>query len=160
MGSIPVPWGSPLWRLDGGADDYWASFWSWFRSLPQPARDRFALDQAEPPDWRYFYEYMGLDDDAAQRRAELEGLMTAARQDYQSAEYQRGLVAEEAGQLDQALTHYGNVFVSLGLPRVPSQGELDEALTRSGNLVEYGEFRDAVGRYERLRQRLTGDSTE
>ena len=107
--AFPYLWGSLGWRM-GPGEDYWCDFCYWFESLNHAERDRYVVEHPEPPGWRYFYEYIGLggrrDPDAEKRRARLHDLIDAAQLEYYEAEYQLGLAAERAGQIDQALAHY------------------------------------------------------
>lgn len=119
------PWGSMGWRM-GGGEDFWHDFCDWFRSLDDESRAAYSLAHPEPPDWKYFYEYITTNNDNRKRLDELHALIAASQTNYQAEEYQRGRSAEDAGDISQAVTHYRNV-------------------------IHHGDFQDATERYDRLR---------
>jgi hypothetical protein len=111
----------------GGGEAYWQSFADWFRSLAPQARGHFVAEHPEPPDWKYFYEYICLDQRDEDGHDRLYALIAANWRKYQSTEYNGGRCAEEAGDFATAIRHYGHV-------------------------IQHGDFLDAQERYERLRQ--------
>jgi hypothetical protein len=119
------PWGSMGWRM-GMGETYWEEFVRWFLSLDQAARVEFASANPEPPDWKYFYEYICLKREDRDGHDRLFALIRANQRDYQSSEYERGLAAEKAGDLAAALKHYHYVN-------------------------QHGDFKDVAERYERIR---------
>jgi hypothetical protein len=129
---FPYPWGSIGYRM-GRGEEHWEKFADWFRALTPEARINFAVDNPEPADWRYFYEYICLDrnDEAGWDR--LYPLIQANWREYQAAEYDHGRVAEDAGNLPAALCHYWNA-------------------------LQHGDFRDVADRYDHLRRVLRGES--
>ncbi|MGF1581530.1 MAG: hypothetical protein ACFCD0_19560 [Gemmataceae bacterium] len=121
-------WGSKGWRT-GGGEMYWIQFTEWFRSLTVDSREQFITDYPEPPDWKYFYEYIGLPQADRKGRDRLHPLITANWQAYQSTEYEKARAAEEDGQIATALYHLQNAS-------------------------QHGEFQDVSERCARLRQLL------
>ena len=122
------PWGSMGWRM-GMGQTYWEDFVQWFLTLEPAARARFADANPEPPDWNYFYEYICLKREDLDGHDRLFALISANWRDYQSVEYDRGVAAENAGDLPTALKHYHNVN-------------------------QHGDFKDVADRYERIRVTL------
>jgi hypothetical protein len=116
----------------GAGERHWEAFTNWFRGLAPDARARFAAEHPEPPDWKYFYEYICLEQGDRAGHDRLYPLIQANWREYQAAEYDRGRLAEDAGDLTTALRHYGNAN-------------------------QHGDFKDVAERYERLRQTLPGD---
>ena len=127
----PYPWGSMGYRM-GRGQDYWEEFGDWFRSLTDEGRAMFAADNPEPADWKYFYEYLCLDRNDEAGHDRLYSLIFANQREYQAAEYERGRVAEEAGELAAALRHYGNAN-------------------------QHGDFRDVAERLDSVRRAVRGE---
>src|SRR5262249_14708017 len=125
------PWGSMGWRM-GMGQTYWEDFVNWFLSLDKVARTEFAIANPEPPDWKYFYEYICLKREDLDEYDRLHALIFANQREYQSVEYQNGLAAERAGDLESALKHYHNAN-------------------------QHGEFEDVAERYERIRLKLQAE---
>lgn len=110
----------------GLGQTYWENFVVWFRSLDQVVRSKFASENPEPPDWKYFYEYICLEREDWEGHNRLHPLIEANQREYQGSEYQLGLAAELAGDLQTALQHYRNA-------------------------IQHGDFKDVAIRYEKIR---------
>jgi hypothetical protein len=52
-----IPWGSIGWRM-GGGEAYWHKWTTWFRSLPEPARQVYKSKWLEPDRWIGFYSFI------------------------------------------------------------------------------------------------------